>query len=357
MEAPLVSVLIPVFNTEPYLHECLDSVLGQTLSEIEVVCVDDGSMDGSLAILRAYEKRDPRVRVIAFGENRGLGPARNAGLDAARGRFVCFVDSDDRLRRDVLEKLCGEAEASGSDVVLCWGGAFPAVKDDPGCCRRAADMTRWLCSMGPVRGKRLDLAEIGRGEMPCSACAKLYLRDFLERNALRFIDRKAAHEDEGFRVKLIACRPIVSCIPEAGYQYRIRNDSIMGSRRFAQRRGNLLLVFEDAIAFARRRLSPAEMQEAAPEINRTMQRMAVPFVVAPQGVVLSRRAFARIKYGFLACVYRGHPRRRCQRKVKEAGEVPGLSVFAPCCFGAGRARTLRFRDRLLLLAGIRILGL
>lgn len=357
MEAPLVSVLIPVFNTGPYLRECLDSVLGQGLSDIEVICVDDGSSDGSRAILCEYEKRDPRVRVIAFGENRGLGPARNAGLEAARGRFVCFIDSDDLLCSGILEKLCAEAEASEADIVLCWGGAFPEVKDDPACCARAEVMTRWLSSSKPFRAKRLEFSEIGRGEMPCIAGAKLYRRDFLERNALRFIGRKAVHEDEGFRVKLIVCRPLISCIPEIGFLYRIRNDSIMGSQRFGQERGSLLRVFEDAVLFARARLSAAQMQEIAPEINCVMQRMAVPFVVSPQGVALSRRAFARIKYGLLERVYRGHPRRRCQKKVKEAGEIPGLSVFATCCFGAGRARTLQFRDRLLLWAGIRILGL
>ena len=357
MQTPLVSVIIPVFNVEKYLGECLDSVLAQTLSGIEAICVDDASTDGSLAILREYEKRDARVRVIALSKNQGLPVARNAGMEVARGRYVYFLDSDDRIRADILEQMHEEAEASECDIVVSWGEAFPDDPADSGCCKRAKDMNRWICRMKPVKAKRLDFAEIRRDEMPCSAWAKLYRRDFLERNVLRFIGRKAVHEDEGFRVKLVACRPLVSCIPEAGYQYRIRNDSIMGSQKFEQERGSLLRVFADAIVFARERLSSADMQKAAPEINALMQRVRLPFVVSDKGVALDRRAFACIKYGLLSRIYRGHSKERCFRKIREAGEIPPLSPFFDCCTGARRLKAMPLLDRLLLLAGIRILGL
>ena len=358
MRVPVVSVLIPVFNVEKYLRECLDSVLKQTLADIEVVCVDDGSSDASLAILKDYEKRDPRVRVIALGENRGVGVARNACLNAARGRFVYFVDSDDLLCEDILQKLCDEAEASGCDIAICWGGAFPQAKDDPACCAQAEAMRGWLRKMKPVRAKRLDLAEIGRNEMSCSPCAKLYRRDFLERNVLRFVDRKAVHEDEGFRVKLIACRPLVSCIPEVGFLYRIRSDSIMGSRKFGSEWESLLWVLEDAIGFARHRLSPAEMQEARPQLNRLLWRMGFPFVVTREGYALARRIFVkqgfkRAKCRMLARLLRGKARVRYESK---ANDIQPLSPLVNYCCGTAGILALDRLDRVLLLASERFLG-
>ncbi|MBQ6067381.1 MAG: glycosyltransferase [Clostridia bacterium] len=108
-----ISVIVPVYNMEQYLRECLDSILGQTLREIEVVVINDGSTDGSLTILREYEKKDGRVRVIDK-PNEGVGKARNDGLKAAAGEFVAFMDSDDYYPNDtVLETLYRAVKDSG----------------------------------------------------------------------------------------------------------------------------------------------------------------------------------------------------------------------------------------------------
>lgn len=94
MSTPKVSVIVPVYNVEAYLPECLDSVLSQTLTDIEVICINDGSPDGSLAILRRYEQADSRVKVIDK-KNEGVGKARNDGIAAAKGEYIAFMDSDD----------------------------------------------------------------------------------------------------------------------------------------------------------------------------------------------------------------------------------------------------------------------
>ena len=105
-----VSVIMPVYNVEEYLGECLDSVLGQTLQEIEVVCVDDGSTDSSVKILEEYRSRDPRVKVYRQ-QNAGAGEARNNALRHASGEFIAFMDADDRYPdNEVLEKLVSAAE-------------------------------------------------------------------------------------------------------------------------------------------------------------------------------------------------------------------------------------------------------
>ena len=116
-EAPLVSVVVPVYNAEPYLRECLDSLFGQTLKEIEIIAVDDGSTDGSGKILDEFAARDRRLKVI-HQENAGVSAARNRGIKAARGRYLTFVDADDRIDRQALGYLCFEAERLQTDILL-----------------------------------------------------------------------------------------------------------------------------------------------------------------------------------------------------------------------------------------------
>ncbi|GHV21412.1 hypothetical protein AGMMS49959_10480 [Planctomycetales bacterium] len=114
---PQISVIIPVYNTEKYLRRCLDSVLKQTLREIEIIGVNDCSPDNSLAILREYAARDARIKIIDFPENKGVSVARNAGIDAALGEYLGFVDSDDTLDLNFYEKLYAAAQTSGAEIV------------------------------------------------------------------------------------------------------------------------------------------------------------------------------------------------------------------------------------------------
>lgn len=99
-DIPAVSVIIPVYNAAEFLKDGLNSLLKQTLREIEIICVDDGSTDGSLVILKEFEKTDARIRVI-HQENQGAGAARNNGMDVARGKYLAFLDAD-----DFFEKIC-----------------------------------------------------------------------------------------------------------------------------------------------------------------------------------------------------------------------------------------------------------
>ena len=112
-----VSVVVPVFNAAPYLRRCLDSLLAQTLGEIEIVCVDDGSADGSGEILDAFAARDGRLRVV-HRSNAGAGAARNAGLDRTTGEYLFFCDADDFAAPEMLERLYVRAAAQDADVVL-----------------------------------------------------------------------------------------------------------------------------------------------------------------------------------------------------------------------------------------------
>lgn len=112
-----VSVILPVYNEEQYLRQCLDNITGQTLREIEIICVDDGSTDGSLSILREYESKDSCIKVISV-ENRGAGAARNTGMAEAAGEYLYFPDSDDYCELTLLEEACREAECRNADVTI-----------------------------------------------------------------------------------------------------------------------------------------------------------------------------------------------------------------------------------------------
>lgn len=118
-----VSVILPAYNVEDYIEECLDSLLNQTLKEIEIICVDDGSTDGTLDILHQYEKRDGRVKVLQQ-QNQFAGVARNNGMKYATGEYIIFLDSDDFFEGTMLEKMYEEGKRVNADLVLCGGRIF-----------------------------------------------------------------------------------------------------------------------------------------------------------------------------------------------------------------------------------------
>ena len=113
-----VSVIIPVYNIERHLRQCLDSVTGQTLTELEIICVDDGSTDASPEILADYAQRDGRFQIITQ-PNTGPGVARNTGMDRATGEYLIFLDSDDWFEPDFLERMVAKAKETGADVTIC----------------------------------------------------------------------------------------------------------------------------------------------------------------------------------------------------------------------------------------------
>ncbi|MBR6412137.1 MAG: glycosyltransferase [Alphaproteobacteria bacterium] len=115
---PKVSVIIPVYNVEKYLRQCLDSVVNQTLKEIEIILIDDGSTDSSLSICKEYEKKDWRIQVYTQ-ENKGAGAARNKGLKIAKGEYLSFLDSDDFFELNMLEKLYSKCIDTNSDICIC----------------------------------------------------------------------------------------------------------------------------------------------------------------------------------------------------------------------------------------------
>ena len=112
-----VSVIIPVYNVEDYLAQCIDSIVCQTLKEIEIICVDDGSTDKSYEILQEYEKKDNRIKLLQQ-KNAGAGIARNKGMKIAQGKYLAIVDSDDFFELDMLEKAYVQCEKDNADICV-----------------------------------------------------------------------------------------------------------------------------------------------------------------------------------------------------------------------------------------------
>lgn len=210
---PLVSLVIPVYNTEHYLGECLDSVLVQTEHDIEIICVNDGSTDGSAAALTRYAAKDRRIHIITQ-PNAGLSAARNSGLDRAMGEFVMFLDSDDWLPNDAVAKMVAVARASGAPVVVSNGCAKNQL---PGP-RKAT--CHW-------RLERPAFARfVHNRKIHSSAWNKLYRRDAIGQR--RFIPG-IYFEDWPFNTELFGELESFALVDEPMYVYRTNGDSITRS--------------------------------------------------------------------------------------------------------------------------------
>ena len=117
-DKPYISVVMPVYNVEKYIADCLFSLINQTLEEIEFILVDDGSLDNSLEIINLFAKYDSRIKIIKQ-ENAGPSKARNTGLKEAKGQYISFIDSDDWVDEDFLEKLYNSAKNNNADISIC----------------------------------------------------------------------------------------------------------------------------------------------------------------------------------------------------------------------------------------------
>ncbi len=225
MNTPCVSVIIPIFNVEPYLQACLDSVLGQTLRNIEVICVDDCSPDDSARVVRRCAAGDTRIRLLTHPANRGLAAARNSGLRSATGHYVTFMDSDDLYASaEALEHLYCMAGADAADEVI--GGI---VKWDPESGEMNRDWhERYLGD--EVRARRLfELPELRANVI---AVNKLLRREFLQAHDIRFNELIRKHEDNPFSIQAHALAERISITPLTTYQYRqVGATSITGTTR------------------------------------------------------------------------------------------------------------------------------
>lgn len=213
---PLLSVIVPIFNVEDYLADCLESILAQSYRNLEVVVVDDGSPDGSLAIAERYAASDNRVRIIRR-PNGGLSAARNTGVAAATGTYVTFVDSDDLIPAGAFRPAVESLESSSSDLaVLCYG----RLRDG-----KPAKAAAWIRALHAVDRIGVTLAEAPEVMVNATAWAKVIRRDFYVAHGLRFAEG-IIYEDQAFTAGMYAAAAGIDILTRTGYLWRVNEQSI-----------------------------------------------------------------------------------------------------------------------------------
>lgn len=212
---PKISVIIPVHNTIQYLQKCLDSVCAQTLKEIEIICVNDCSTDGSTQMLHEYAAKDDRFVLIEFERNKGVSAARNAGIAKARGEFIGFVDSDDRISPDFYEKLYAAA-AGGADIIK--------------------GKTKRLRADKPYDDGFVSLFDDHKkirenvGNFCFCFFSAIYRKDFIEKYRLGFFEDLCYAEDVCFLMRAVCRANKVECVDRVYYYYVMNENSAMNMK-------------------------------------------------------------------------------------------------------------------------------
>lgn len=245
---PLVSVILPVFNTEKYLDKCLDSIISQNISNFEVIIVNDGSTDGSSEILKQISCHDKRFHYIEQ-TNQGISSARNTGLEQAKGKYIVFVDSDDWLEKDALNNLCRQAELTNADIVI---GNTRAILKNGNTFMYGKEVGQIFAENKIMSGSDcfINIAKIGN-PVPM-VYNYLYRRSYIEENHFRFM-KGLIHEDELWTPQVIISARRITCINDCHYNYlHHRVGSIMQATETEERINSLKIIIHELLEFSSR---------------------------------------------------------------------------------------------------------
>lgn len=218
MEDKLVSIIVPVYNVENYLEECLNSLINQIYQSIEIICVNDKSTDNSLDILQSFVEKDSRIKIINMEQNSGLSIVRNKGIEESKGDFICFVDSDDFISRDFILDLYLEITKTDSDI------AVTNIYETFAKTKLSKPLVEYKESKLVAGTKdKLDLAMLPKHNYVWN---KMYRADFLKKSGIRFREDRL-YEDIEFTHKIIYLARKVCSSTSAKYFYRQHNSSIV----------------------------------------------------------------------------------------------------------------------------------
>lgn len=235
LETPLVSVVLPIYNVSDYLSECLDSVINQTYRNLEIICVDDGSTDNCLDIIKRYSVKDDRI-VILEKKNGGLSSARNFGLKKAKGEYVYFLDSDDKISDDYIYNMIDALFKSGRDFDIICNTTITKIWDD---CKTKKNKV-YLDN-----GVFNYISILGRKGYPFSVWSKIYKTSFLKQNNLSFKEG-VIFEDFEFAYKILPFVNDVLIVNKGEYFYRQRSTSIFGGVRLkGDKNSDFAIVFAE----------------------------------------------------------------------------------------------------------------
>ena len=214
---PKISVIIPVYNGEKYLKECLDSILSQTMSDIEVICINDGSTDDSLKILSEYQNKDRRIKIINQS-NQGQAVARNRAFATAEGRYIGYVDCDDWIPKDFYEKLYNAAEKTDADIAGC---NIISVKENE--TKHMLKLKKQkVYQTTPDKYKAFNVPKLNY------IWNKIYRRDFMQKHHI-FFPEGMFFEDILFTHQILDCCAKAVTVPDTVYFYRQNPNSTVNT--------------------------------------------------------------------------------------------------------------------------------
>jgi len=268
------SVVIPVFNVDAYLEECLESVLAQTVDDYEVLTIDDGSTDSSLKILKQFATKDQRIKVFCKS-NGGVSSARNYGIDKASGEYICFVDGDDIISPNFLESL-HKAIEEGGDSSMCGFQTFNATQST-------------LLSIVPEKCGVISFEESVRAfydfHQPIwqrNVWNRMYKKSIIQQQNVRFREDIHIKEDGLFVIEyLCASNGFVGCSDKILYFYRCNPNGAMGSlqRGFNTKLLSDLLAHKTLIRILAKKGIPSDLLERAKEQAKSVANWIVSLLI------------------------------------------------------------------------------
>lgn len=303
---PAISILVPCCNVEKYLDQCLESIVTQTFDDLEIICINDGSKDGTLGIIQKFAERDSRI-VVIDKPNSGYGASMNMGLDRARGKYVGIVESDDYIEKNMFQRLYETAEKYNLDYVRC---LFKTINEVTGESEfvNFEDCGLYRCGEGfkPLEQKYIFYIQP-------SIWAGLYRRDLLDNNGIRFLETPgASYQDTAFAFKVYCMTQRMMVIREYLHNYRINPNSSVSST------GKVFCVCEEET-----------------EIRRFADSHGLSKKLGP---VMAMRAFGSYKWNYKRLAYK-QKREFIRQWSKEAKQWFANGEMTKDVFSSGR----RFR--------------
>lgn len=217
-----ISVIVPVYNVENYLAQCLKSIIGQTLKDIEIICINDGSKDASLKVLEDFQQNDSRIFIISK-KNEGYGAACNAGLRFARGEYISIIEPDDFIDENMYEDLYSLAKANDVDIVK---SAFYEYTDGSDNNKETVEKINWSddYNMPNTVFKVADCSQLLYFHPSIWSC--IYRSEFLNKNNIRFVEAKGAGwVDNPFQIETLCLADRILYTDKPYYYYRLTNPS------------------------------------------------------------------------------------------------------------------------------------
>mgnify|MGYP002626235807 CR=1 FL=1 len=213
-----ISIIVPVYNVEKYLSKCLNSLINQTLKEIEIICINDGSTDSCNKILENFKSTDSRIIVINQ-KNQGVSVARNNGLEIAKGEYISFVDSDDWIDEDFCEKLYNSAKKYNADIAVCGVIKINEKYKQPILHFEQEDILQNI-------EEKLIACDIPDKSYSCN---KIYKKDALDKSGVRFTPN-IVYEDMIFTPKILYYSDKLVTVPDTYYYYYRHKNSLVKSK-------------------------------------------------------------------------------------------------------------------------------